>query len=134
MTLLTTYLTFNGNCREAMHFYQNCLGGELHFQTIAETPIARRLPGYMKNYILHAILKKDNSMLMASDMVANEGLKKGNSVSILVNCFNMQELNLLYSKLSAGAESFQPIEQTYWGAWFGGLKDKYGNNWLLHLK
>jgi len=85
MSTLLTYLTFNGNCREAMCFYQGCLGGELHFQTIAESPLAHKFPAYMKNYILHSLLLKGDLQLMASDMVADEGLKNGNAVSILAN-------------------------------------------------
>lgn len=70
MNQVITYLTFNGKCREAMKFYQSCLGGELHLQTIAESPMANKLPGYMRRYILHAWLQKNDLIMMASDMVA----------------------------------------------------------------
>ena len=69
MNRLITYLTINGKCRDAKKFYQNCLGEELHFQTIAESPTANKLPGYMRRYILHAWLQNKDVMLMASDVV-----------------------------------------------------------------
>jgi PhnB protein len=40
MTQINSYLTFNGNCQEAMIFYQKCLGGELTFQTVGESPLS----------------------------------------------------------------------------------------------
>jgi PhnB protein len=134
MNKLIIYLTFNGNCREAMKFYQRCLGGDLYFQTIAESPMAEKLPDHMKNYILQAVLQKDDVQLMASDMVADEGLKKGNAISICVNCNSKQELKTLYSRLSKGVWSSRPIEKTFWNSWFAELKDKYGNHWLLNFK
>jgi PhnB protein len=54
MTQINSYLTFNGNCREAMNFYKDCLGGELNLQTIAESPLADKMPAQMKECILHA--------------------------------------------------------------------------------
>ena len=40
---LTTYLTFDGNCREAMRFYAGVLEGKLDLMTVAtRTPRAPR--------------------------------------------------------------------------------------------
>ncbi|HWZ21759.1 MAG TPA: hypothetical protein VNW06_03850, partial [Cytophagaceae bacterium] len=78
MMAIHSYLTFNGNCREAMVFYKNCLGGELYLQTIGESPVAEKMPEKIKNYILHSTLTKDSFVLMASDMVEEKGLIKGN--------------------------------------------------------
>lgn len=47
MTQINSYLTFNGNCREAMNFYKDCLGGELILQTIGESPLAYKMPQLM---------------------------------------------------------------------------------------
>ncbi len=58
MTQINSYLTFNGNCREAMNFYKSCLGGELHFQTIGDSPLSEGMPAAMKACILKATLKK----------------------------------------------------------------------------
>lgn len=128
------YLTFNGNCREAMIFYKNCLGGELSFQTIGESPLSEKMPVRMKKCILHAELRNENTVLMASDMVSETRLLKGNAVSIVLNCKSEKEIKDCYQKLSAGGEQTNLLEETYWGALFGGLKDKYGNYWLLNFK
>jgi PhnB protein len=132
MTNINSYLTFNGNCREAMTFYKDCLGGELNLQTIGESPVAATMPEQMKNSIMHSELRRDNIVLMGSDMCSDEGLVKGNSVSLLINCSSEEEINQLYEKLSVGGKRANPVQPTHWGALFGNLTDKYGNHWMLN--
>jgi PhnB protein len=133
MTQINSYLTFNGNCRQAMTFYKTCLGGEVTFQTIGESPLSDNMPPKMKDCILHAELKKDTLVILASDMVSENGLIKGNSVSLMLNCSSEKEIKTFYSRLASGGASVHPLENTFWGALFGGLTDKFGNNWLLHF-
>ena len=134
MTQINSYLTFSGNCREAMNFYKDCLGGELTLQTIGESPLADKMPAQMKDCILHATLTKDNLILMGSDMVGEKGLIKGNAVSLAINCSSEDEIQNFYEKLSAGGNKDHPLEQSFWGAIFGDLTDKYGNHWLLNCE
>lgn len=134
MKSIYSYLTFNGNCREAMTFYQKCLGGKLNFQTIGESPLADKMPKKMKNCILHSTLSNGNLVLLGSDMVSEKGLLKGNAVSLTLNCTSENEIRDCYKKLSRDGDSVHPLEETFWGGLFGGLTDKYGNNWLLHYQ
>jgi PhnB protein len=134
MTQINSYLTFNGNCREAMTFYKECLGGELELQTIGESPMADKMPPQMKKSVLHSTLKKGSLVLMGSDMVGEPGLIKGNTVSLMLNCSSEEEIKNCYEKLSKGGEATHPLENTFWGALFGDLTDKYGNHWLLHYQ
>jgi PhnB protein len=132
MTNINSYLTFNGNCREAMNFYKECLGGELFLQTIGESPMSDKMPPQMKESILHSTLTRGALILMGSDMVGEDGLIKGNAVSLILNCSSEKEIKTFYSNLSKGGEATHPLENTFWGALFGGLTDKYGNHWLLN--
>ncbi|HLP51466.1 MAG TPA: VOC family protein [Chitinophagales bacterium] len=132
MTIIQSYLTFSGNCREAMAFYQQCLGGELNLQTIGESPLAEKMPQQMKDSILHATLTKDHLVIMGSDMVGDDGLIKGNAVSLMLNCSSEDEVRNCYARLAEGGKATHPIEVSFWGALFGDLTDKYGNHWLLH--
>ena len=132
MGQLNAYLTFNGNCREAMTFYKECLGGELSLQTIGESPLAEKMPAQMKDSILHSSLSSDSILMMATDCVPEPGLIKGNAVSLCLNCNSEDEIRTCFEKLSSGAKINFPIEDTFWGALFGGLTDKFGNHWLLN--
>jgi PhnB protein len=129
---LSPYLTFNGNCREAMLFYKHCLGGQLKLQTMGESPMAANLPEGMREAIVHCTLVKDGFVLMGSDMVDDEGLKKGNNVSLMLDCSSETEIRELFENLSEGGTARHPVHSSFFGALFGDLTDKYGNQWLLH--
>jgi PhnB protein len=131
MAHINSYLTFNGNCHEAMTFYRDALGGELMFQTIGESPMSAQMPTKMKDYILHSTLTKGALTLMASDMVGEEGLLRGNTVLLMLNCTSGEETRRVYQNLSQGGQATHPLETTFWGALFGGLTDKFAHHWLL---
>jgi PhnB protein len=134
MAQINSYLTFNGNCREAMTFYKECLGGQLVLQTIGESPMADKMPPQMKKSILHSTLTRGDLVLMGSDMVDENGLVKGNSVSLMLNCSSEKEIKTCYKNLSKGGTATHPLENTFWGALFGDLVDRFGNHWLLHYQ
>src|SRR5688500_17413222 len=100
MTQVNPYLNFNGNCRVAMTFYHECLGGELNMQTIGGSPIEAQCPAGMQDQVLHSALVKDELVIMGSDMVGPDGFKPGNNISISVNCSSDEEITDYYSKLS----------------------------------
>jgi PhnB protein len=134
MSQINSYLTFNGNCREAMTFYKECLGGELNFQTVGESPLSEKMPKKMKDCILHSTLTKGSLILMGSDMVSEQGLVKGNSVSLSLNCSSEEEIKNCYERLSNGGLQNHPLENSFWGALFGDLTDKFGNHWILNFE
>lgn len=134
MTQINPYLLFGGNCREAMNFYADCLGGELTMQTMGESPMGKDMPQEMKDNIMHASLSKNGILLlMASDMMGKEEVKQGNTISLSLNCGSEDEINMFFSKLSAGGQVTQPLEDAFWGAKFGMLIDKFGMHWMLNF-
>ena len=133
MTKINSFLTFNGNCREAMTFYKECLGGELTQQTVGELPMAEQMPAQMKESILHSMLTSESIVIMGSDMAPETGLIKGNSVSLMLNFSNEEETRRIYTNLSKGGNATHPLEVTFWGALFGNLTDKFGNQWMLNF-
>jgi len=131
MTYINAYLNFNGQCREAMTFYQQCLGGELVMQKISESPMAARMPSEMGVKILHSSLTKNELVLMASDMMGNN-VKGGNSISLCVNCSSDEEVNSFFNNLSKGGNVLEPLHQSFWGATFGSLTDRFGITWIFN--
>ena len=126
-----SYLTFNGNCREAMMFYQSCLDGELTIQTIGDSPLSDDMPKKMKDCILHAKLVNDAVVLMGTDMVNSKGLIKGNNVSLSLHCKSLKHIKDCFRKLSEGGQIEHPLTPNFLGVLFGNLTDKYGNQWFL---
>jgi PhnB protein len=133
MKQIHSYLTFNGNCREAMNFYQECLGGELFLQPIGTSPMSEMMPPERKDSILHATLTNGNVVIMGSDMVDNKGLIRGNAMSMMLNCSSEIEIRATFDKLASGGDATHPLEDTFWNALFGGLTDRFGNRWLLNF-
>ena len=131
-THLNAYLNFNGQCREAMLFYQECLGGELTMQKISESPMAAQMSSEAAARILHSSLTRAGILLMmASDMIG-AGICPGNSVGLCLSCSSDQELNMIFEKLSAGGKVKMAPHQSFWGSTYSELTDKYGMNWMLN--
>jgi PhnB protein len=134
VSTINSYLRFNGNCNEAMTFYKDCLGGELTIQKIGESPMAGNMPQQMQDKIMHSTLINEGFTIMASDLCDENGLVKGNDVSLMLDCNSEEEIRATYKKLSIGGKKTHPLEVTFWNALFGDLTDKFGINWLLHYQ
>jgi PhnB protein len=133
MNQIITYLTYNGNCREAKDFYQSCLGGELEVQILSETPEGGKFPDDLKNLVVNASLKKEKMLLMGTDLHDYE-LVKGNTVSILLDGHDEIQIGEYYKNPEQGGFATHPLDETHWGDLFGGLTDRYGHLRLFHHK
>ena len=134
MATLNPYLNFEGNCREAMNFYKECLGGTLELMTVGEMPaMAAQMPPEWKDSILHSQLTSGDMVIMGSDM-AREKRVEGNTVHLCINCKSDDELNAFFSKLSAGGKITEPLADMPWGGKYGALTDKYGKHWVFNFQ
>ena len=134
MAKLNPYLNFDNNCREAMNFYKDCIGGELVFQKVSESPMmAARMPQGFKDHILHSSLTSGDIVIMASDLSRTKRVE-GNTVHLCVNCNSEEELNSFFSKLSEGGQITDPLVDMPWGAKYGALTDKYGKQWIFNFQ
>ena len=131
MTQINAYLNFNGFTKEAMTFYKECLGGELVMQKIAESPMAAQMPSEMGAKILHSSLINKGIVLMASDCMG-AAVNMGNNIALCVNCSSEEEINSFFTHLSAGGKINEPLQQSFWGATFGSLTDKFGIHWMFN--
>lgn len=126
------YLSFNGNCKEAMTFYQSCLGGELTFQTVGNGS-NYDFPAGMKDYILEAVLSNKGLVIMGTDLT-DGALCQGNAVSLLLECHTKKEMTDCYKKLSEAGKPTHRIVEGFFGGFYGMLTDRYGFNWLLRCR
>ena len=134
MTKLNPFIRFNNNkCKEAMNFYKNCLGGELNFMTIKGSPVEKDMPVEKHDLIMHSTLTKNNWVLIGSDMMRDKATL-GDNVGISLECENEEEIKKIFNSLSEGGEVFMPLEDTFWGALFGLVTDKYGVEWMLNYQ
>ena len=132
MTEIATYLTFDGNCREAMTFYERCLGGELQMMPFSEAPLD--VPDGAKDRIMHARLSNGKAALMASDTMPGMQLLQGNNYSVCVNCESLEEIERLFTALGEEGKTSMPLQDTFWGARFGMLTDRFGIHWMFNFE
>jgi PhnB protein len=132
MAQINPYLNFQGNCREVMTFYKECLGGELAMQTVEGSPIEDQCPPAIKDQILHASLMKDSIVIMGSDMIGPDGYILGNNMALSLSCCTEEEINTFFAKLSEGGKIIHHLRVEFWGAVFGVFTDKFGIRWMLN--
>nr|WP_199157038.1 glyoxalase [Pedobacter sp. ASV2] len=88
------FLTFSGNCKEALTFYQNCFGGTIQFVTFE-----KQLQGYNEMPVISGSLVSDGIVIYGSDLVHDEGRIPGNYMAIFVRCKNTEARKALVEKL-----------------------------------
>ena len=130
MKEIQAYLTFNGDCREAMNFYASALGAELTVVTFGETD-PKTAPAD-RNKVMHARLARGATILMASDSVPAAPVRAADSVSLSIVCESDKEVDTLFAGLSAGGKPTVPPNDAFWGARFAMLTDRYGFHWMLN--
>jgi len=129
----TPFLLFDGNCAEAMTFYQRCFGGELTLTKTGDTPMKDQFPPEKHNKIINAYLKSGAIEFSATDWHADtRAPKHGNTFSIFVVGGTYSELKTVFDKLAEGAstESFIELNNMPFGS-YGQLTDKYGVPWIF---
>lgn len=139
MASINPYLIFNGNCEEAFLFYQSVFGGEFpyigKFKDMPPTEGHPALSDEDGEKIMHVTLPiGDGFVLMGSDSNSASGeVAFGQNVSLSLNTKSKEEADKLFNGLSAGGTVTLPMNQTFWGAYFGMFSDKFGVNWMVNF-
>jgi len=133
MTPIAAYLNFDGDCREAMTFYQQCLGGELQVMNFGGTDFKGEFesPPGAEDRVLHACLSGASFSLMASDTMPGMPYTVGNHISMMLECDSAEQVDERFASLSAGGHATMPPGDAFWGAYFAMLTDRFGMSWML---
>ena len=129
---ITPYLSFNGNCREAVAFYADLLGGEVDFlQTFGETPAAEHVGPESKDRVMHAHVTYPGGALMASDGPP-EMYKPPQGTWISLHVETPEEADRFWGRLAEGGAVMMPLEPTFWAKKFGMVTDRFGTPWMVN--
>lgn len=132
---INPYLNFDGNAEEAFQFYRSVFGGDLFVQRMSEVAEMDNLPEKEKNCIMHISLPLPNGqLLMASDILPSAGhvLQVGNNNYLSISPDSREEADRLFRGLSEGGTVEMPLEDMFWGDYFGSFVDKYGVRWMIN--
>jgi len=128
---LTPYLLFDGNCHEAMEFYRCCIGGDLTFMKVKDSPAKDHMPAFQLEKTINARLKSGDIEISASDWLQLDQTRvHGNTVCLYLSGGTAQELKALFGKLSEGANVTDPLKEQFYGL-YGALNDKFGVRWMF---
>ena len=137
MLQINPYLVFNGDCEAAFEFYKSVFGGEFNdINRFGEMPAieGQEMPEELKSKIMHVSYNIGSSVLMGSDSNPMQGnVSFGQNVSLSINAESKEEADKVFAGLADGGQITMPIQNTFWGAYFGMCTDKFGMMWMVNF-
>ena len=134
MPVLDSYLFFNGNCAEAMRFYERTLGGRLEaLMKYGDSPDPNQCAGIegAADRVMHASMKLGDRTLMASDVPPGHPLGAASGFSLSLAYPTAAEANRIFDALAAGGQVTMPLQKTFYAETFGMLVDRFGTPWMV---
>ena len=131
---LNVYLHFNNNCREVFEFYRSVFGGDFTWMaSFREGPPDMGVPEDEMDNVMHVSYDIGGTTLMGSDVPSVFGMpvEQGNNFSITYATESREQTDELFAKISEGGTVSMPLQDMFWGSYFGGCTDKFGINWML---
>lgn len=127
------YLRFNGNCEEAFTFYSSVFNSEVtQIMRYNDLPGQYQMHGTEGNKVMHiSIMLANDTMLMGCDSPDSTPGIIGDNFHILLSADSVEEADRLFQGLSGGGKVVMPMENAFWGSYFGMLTDKFNNHWMI---
>ena len=135
MPTINPYLNFPGTTEEAFNFYRSVFGGDFAMlQRFKDTPEGDKVPSEARDKIMHVALPIGNNVLMATDAVESMGfsLTPGNNMYICISPDSKEEADRIFNGLAEGGKISMPLQDMFWGAYYGDLTDKFGVKWMVN--
>jgi PhnB protein len=140
MARVSTYLNFPGNTEQAFVFYRSVFGGDFNgpIHRFGEMPAAPGQPPLAeadRRLVMHVELTiLAGHVLMGTDAPESMGfeIEHGNSVYINLEPDTRAETDRLFDALAAGGKADMPLQDMFWGAYFGSLTDRFGIRWMFN--
>lgn len=134
MKSMNPYLTFAGQCRDALNTYQKIFGGTIvSMQTYGESNMADA-GGADKDAVIHSEFQAEGMHFMASDDMRGFQPHSDNNITLSLDLSDLQEQDRIYNALAEGGTATYPLADTFWGARFGQVTDKFGIQWMLNCQ
>ena len=130
---LNPYLNFAGNAEEALNFYKDALGGEiLQIGRYGESPMPSKEEH--KNKVMHARFVFDGNLIRVSDVFERKEFSTKGNITLSVDVEDISKMEEVFGKLSEGGTVTMTLQDTFWGARFGMLVDKFGVPWMFNCE
>ena len=128
---LNPYISFDGNARTAMEFYEDVFGGTLTLHTFGDFGGEG---GPDSDKIMHGMLETGSGLtLMGADAPPGMEHQPGNNIAVSLSGDDAAELRGFWEKLSTGGTVSVPLETQMWGDEFGMCVDPFGIPWMVNI-
>lgn len=128
---LNPYLNFRSSARQAMEFYQQVFGGELHLTTFGQFGMGSQEEA---DLIMHGQLNSPTGFtLMGADTPAGMDLTDGNTITVCLSGDEVEELRGYFNRLTEGGTVSTPLEKQMWGDEYGLCIDRFGISWMANI-
>ena len=134
---ITPYLYFNGNCAEAIEFYEKAFGVKAKVMRYSDAPPADgyKPPPGTENLVMHACLtNRDDYTVFLCDTTPDMQVSFGDSMAISVELDTTDSVKSAFDKLKEGGTVTMELQKTFWSEFFGSLTDKFGVSWMIAVK
>ncbi|WP_246276843.1 VOC family protein [Microcoleus asticus] len=129
-----TYLFFDGECKAAFKFYEQCLGGKIDgMMTYGDAPMSEEIPSEQRDRIMHANLTVGEMVLMGSD-TPPDSFNKPQGFSVNLQFDDLVEAERIFQKLAENGTVKMPFQETFWSTRFGMLVDRFGTPWMINVQ
>lgn len=140
MASVSTYLNFARDCEAAFRLYRSVFGTDYvtpasHFGDMPPQPGCAPASDADKKLVMHVALPiLGGHVLMGSDCPDSMGktLSRGNNVYIALAPDTRAETERLFNALADGGAAEMPLQDMFWGDYFGTLTDAFGVRWMFN--
>ena len=128
------YFSFDGNCAEAMRFYERALGGTLEvLMRNADSPMAAQTPPEHADRIMHARLAlPGGGMIYAGDCPPQMKHTGIHGVGFALNYDTVAQATAAFNALAEGGTVSMALQPMFWAKIWGMLTDKFGTPWIVN--
>lgn len=131
---ISTFLSFDGNCREAVEFYGKAFGAKPLIMAYGDAPAEPSFPmtEAVKRLVMHARLETEGNVLLFSDVLPTADFIPGNNISLSLQSADKDKLQQWFIALSEGGQVIMPLAETFWSPVYGMLTDRFGITWHIN--
>lgn len=141
MVKLNPYLNFDGNCEQAFDFYKKVFktdfneSGIMRFSDLPPMEGVHPMSDDIKDRVMHVGINIGSQTLMGSDIMPGSSDKPfliGDNNYISIHPDSREEADRIFAELSEGGEVEMPMQEQFWGDYYGSFRDKFGTNWMIN--
>lgn len=139
--IVHAYLSFNGQCEEALNFYKTALDAKvvalMHFGDRPKPAAGQDCappegcpPVLADDKVMHASFQVGETLIHANDCRSPQqtGFQ---SFGLALTANSIADAERRFANLSAGGHVIMPMQKTFFSPKFGVVADKFGVAWMV---